>query len=559
MREALHFTGNTQALHVSVKLANWLGGIVAGLTDDQMEQLMKCEYGGMNEVLADLYADTGDEDYLRMAEQFWHKIVLDPLAANTDSLSGKHANTQIPKLIGLARQYELTSDAAHRSTAEFFWDRVVHHHSYVIGGNSFGEYFGEPDQLSDRIGPNTAETCNTYNMLKLTRHLFQWNGSAKEADYYERALYNHILASQDPVEGGVCYFVSLAMGGYKQYNDKFEHFTCCVGTGMENHASYNNSIYFHSGEKLYVNQYIPSSLLWKDKGVLLLQKTDYPEDDRIGLEVTCERPVTFTMCIRYPYWAEAGIEVKINGESQQMDAGTKPGSYVEICRNWLNGDLVEITIPITLRFERMPDNPNRGAILYGPLVLAGELGELHDSQRASYLFTPVMIPKHEVLTNCLQPVLGKTNTFRTVDAGHPREVELYPFYRMHNKIYSVYWDLFTEEEWATTEMEYLAIREKMKILEQCTVDFAQPGEMQPERDHNFQGELTSVGSLNNRPYRQAGVGGWFAFDLMVRPQTDMMLIITYTAAKEMPGCEFEGRVTKFQKWHGASEDQAYYP
>lgn len=559
LRDAFRLTGNSNALPVAVKLSDWLDGIFAKLTDDQMEEMMICEFGGMNEVLADLYADTGEVKYLKLAERFWHRPVLNPLAAHEDCLPGKHANTQIPKLIGLAREYELTNDGRRKSTAEFFWDRVVHHHSYVIGGNSFGEYFGEADMLNDRIGPHTTETCNTYNMLKLTRHLFQWNGLAKEADYYERALFNHILASQDPVEGGVTYCLSLAMGGYKDYNDKFEDFTCCVGTGMENHASYGNSIYFHNDEKLYVNQYIPSSLNWKDKGVTLVQQTDYPEDDRIALQVTCKQPVKFTICIRYPYWAEKGIEVKVNREIQQVD--TEPGSFVEITRSWIDGDQVEVTIPMTLRLESMPDNPNRAAVMYGPLVLAGELGPLNDPEASNYLYTPVMIPKDKKLMEWLRPVPEKTNTFRTVEAGYPRDVELYPFYRMHDKMYSVYWDLFTEEEWAKTEKEYLISREKIRILEQCTIDYAQPGEMQPERDHNFQGETTRNGLLNNRAYRNTGLDGWFSLDMKVRPQTEMMLVVTYTVAQEMPGCEFDilvngKQVTDFQE--GFNEMDKFY-
>lgn len=543
LRDAMHLTGNKKSLMIAIKLANWLNGIFSHLSDEQMEQMMICEYGGMNEVLADLYADTCDTKYLKLAERFWHRLVLDPLSVQEDCLPGKHANTQIPKLIGLAREYELTNDEKRKLTTEFFWDRVVNRHSYVTGGNSFGEYFGEPDMLTDRLGPHTTETCNTYNMLKLTSHLFQWNASAKEADYYERALYNHILASQDPLEGGVCYFVSLAMGGHKQYNNKFDHFTCCVGTGMENHASYGSSIYFHNDETLYVNQYIPSLLNWEEKGFRINQQTDYPESDQISLQVDCHRPVTFTMCIRYPAWAENGIQVMVNGNIQKVHS--LPGSFIEIPRSWENGDLVEITIPFTLRLERMKDNPDRAAVMYGPLVLAGELGPLEDPQAKGYLYTPVMIPKNKNLTEWLQPVEGKLNTFRTVKTGHPREVELYPFYRMHHKMYSVYWDFFTEEKWAETEIEYHKAREKIRILDDCTIDFVQLGEMQPERDHHFQGELTSVGTVNNRAFRQAGTDGWFSVDLNVlslmkeSPQGDRMLVITYTSASEISGCKFD--------------------
>lgn len=543
LRDAMHLTGNQKSIRIAMKLADWFDGIFSNLSDDQMEQLMICEFGGMNEVLADLYADTGEIKYLKLAERFWHQLVLNPLAAQEDCLPGKHANTQIPKVIGLAREYELTNDEKRKTTTEFFWDRVVHHHSYVTGGNSFGEYFGEPDMLTDRLGPHTTETCNTYNMLKLTSQLFQWNGSAKAADYYERALVNHILASQDPLEGGVCYFVSLAMGGYKSYNRKFDHFTCCVGTGMENHASYGNSIYFHNEEKLFVNQYISSSLNWKEKEISLVQETDYPESDRIVLKIKGENSVPFTLCIRYPYWAENGIQVKVNGRVQLIS--TLPGSFVEITKTWGNGDTVEVTIPFTLRLERMQDNPNRAAVMYGPLVLAGELGPLEDPKAKEHLYTPVMIPKNKKLSEWIHPVEGKVNTFRTVESGNPRDVVLYPFYRMHHTMYSVYWDIFTEDEWKKAEIEYQKAREKMRIQEDCTIDFVQLGEMQPERDHNFQGEITSVGTVNNRGFRQAGTDGWFSVDLNVvslmkeRPENDLMLVVTYTEAREIPGCQFD--------------------
>ncbi|MBE3648928.1 glycoside hydrolase family 127 protein [Paenibacillus polymyxa] len=538
LRDAYHLTDCDKALGVERKLADWLEGILKPMSDEQMQQMMFCEYGGMNEVLADLYADTGEERYLRLAECFWHKLVLDPLSSQEDCLQGIHANTQIPKLIGLAKEYELTNDTKRRKTVEFFWERVVDHHSYVIGGNSFGEYFGAPDGLNDRIGPHTTETCNTYNMLKLTNHLFQWNVSAKEADFYERGLFNHILASQDPVHGGVTYFLSLAMGGHKHFESKFDDFTCCVGTGMENHASYGSGIYFHDHDKLYVNQFIASTLAWKDTGVMLKQTTSYPDTDHTTLEIQCDQPASFMLLIRYPYWAEKGITICVNGKEQSVES--EPGSFVSIARTWLDGDVVEVTIPMSLRLEQMPDNPDRAAVMYGPLVLAGDLGPLEDPKAKEFLYTPVFIPPTEELDHWIQPVEGKTNTFRTLKAGHPRDVELSPLYKMHDRTYSVYWDIFTKEAWQEAEKEYTAAREKLAILEQCTIDFAQPGEMQPERDHNFQGDAsTRTGYVNNRPYRNAGIDGWFSFDLKTDPIAPMLLVITYTATLEMPNCDFD--------------------
>lgn len=535
LRDSLHLVENTKALYIAIKLADWLDSIFSKLDEEQMQEVMECEFGGINEVLVDLYADTGNEKYLNLAQRFWHKQILDPLSEQKDSLPGRHANTQIPKIIGLAREYELTNDMKRKEIAEFFWEQVIDHHSYVTGGHSFEEYFGTPDQLSDRLGPHTTETCNTYNMLKLTKHLFEWNRSTKAADYYERALFNHILASQDPLEGGVTYFLSLDMGGYKDYNHKFDHFTCCVGTGMENHASYGNSIYFHNEDQLYVNQYIPSALNWGDKGIKVIQETKYPEENDIHIRVQCTNPEKFTMNIRYPSWAEQGILIKINDENYESDS--TPGSFIEINRVWSNNDKVEIKIPMTLRLERMPDNPKRAAIMYGPLVLAGELGPLGDQEATDFLYTPVFIPEGKSLSGWIQPVQGEINTFRTVQAGYPRDIELYPFYRMHDKMYSVYWDLFTQEEWEKRQKDYLHARKQINILEKATIDYVQPGEMQPERDHRFDGDNTRVGALQSRNSRTAYGGGWFSFDLKVDHQEEMMLVITY--AKELQRRETE--------------------
>ncbi|CAM4409365.1 glycoside hydrolase family 127 protein [Paenibacillus alkaliterrae] len=538
LRDGFRMTGNMKALLVERKLADWLEGILSSLSAEQMEEMMICEYGGMNEVLADLYADTNEPKYLRLAERFWHKLVLDPLAEHVDCLPGKHANTQIPKLIGLAKEYELTSDEKRRDTAEFFWDRVVHHHSYANGGNSFGEYFGEPDSFNDRLGPYTTETCNTYNMLKLTKHMFEWKASANEADYYERALFNHILASQNPITGSLTYYLSLAMGGHKIFDDKFENFTCCIGTGMESQSSYGNSIYFKSEDKLYVNQYIQSKVTWKEKGVSLLQETQYPASDLIMLKLSCINPVSFSLQIRYPCWAVQGILIEVNGEKIETEA--VPGSFVSINRLWLDGDAVRIVIPMSLRLETMPDNPDRAAVFFGPVLLAGDLGAKDDSNALDFLYTPVLLAKGKRPEEWLEPVPDKKLTFAMKEAGYPRNVELRPFYKMYDRSYSVYWDLFTPEGWAIAEADYKKVMEKLKLLEQCTIDYTQPGEMQPERDHNFQGDSSSrVGMLNRRPFRTAGQDGWFSFDLKVKPESEMMLIVTYTSAQEMPNCVFD--------------------
>jgi uncharacterized protein len=363
-----HFQ-NSKALGIAVKLADWADSILAKLTEDQFQRMLDCEHGGMNEVLVELYARTGNKNYLQLSRRFHHKAVLDPLARREDRLQGLHANTQIPKLIGLARRYELTSDAADKTAAEFFWERVVHHHSYVNGGHSDGERFGAPDKLSNRLSDNTSETCNTYNMLKLTRHLFEWRASAEYADYYERALYNHILASQNPGDGMVCYYVPLKAGARKTYSKPFDSFWCCVGTGMENHAKYGEAIYFHNHDTLWVNLFISSQLNWRVKGLSLTQETRYPESEKVSFTIKARSPVNFSLRLRYPGWATRGVTVTVNDRQQTIP--NRPGSFIELKRTWKTGDRVELTIPMSLRLETMPDNPKRVAILYGPTVLAG--------------------------------------------------------------------------------------------------------------------------------------------------------------------------------------------
>jgi len=516
---------NEKARAVAVRLADWAHATTAGLNEEQFQRMLACEHGGMNESLAELYARTGDEKYLRLARRFRHRAVLDPLARREDRLPGLHANTQIPKVIGLARLHELTAEAPDRAAAEFFWGRVVGQHSYAIGGNSEGEHFGPPGKLDARLGQNTCETCNTYNMLKLTRHLFTWRASAEYADYYERALYNHILASQNPRDGMFCYFVPLKPGAHKTYSTPFDSFWCCVGTGMENHAKYGDSIYFHGDGALWVNLFIPSELKWKEKGLTLRQETRYPEADAVRLTFGVERPTPLALRLRRPAWATRGVSVSVNGRPQPVAAG--PGSFVEITRTWKHGDRVELRMPMSLRLEALPDNPRRVAVLYGPHVLAGELGPETDAAAARPDYVPALITGNRPPAQWLRPVRGRPATFRTAGVGRPRDVTLSPFYRTHGRRYTVYWDLFTPRQWGAREAGYRAELERARRLEAMTLDFVQPGEMQPERDHRMQGERTEAGEHSGRKWRHATGGGWLSFDLKVSPDEAVSLVCTY--------------------------------
>jgi DUF1680 family protein len=520
---AYDLCGNQTALNISVKFADWLETIIHGLNDSLVQVMLRCEHGGINESLAELYAITRDEKYLQMSKVFYHKAILDSLAAGVDVLPGKHANTQIPKLIGLARLYELTGDSVYRKTAEFFWDRVVNHHSYVTGGHGDHEYFGKPDQLARRLSDGTTETCNVYNMLKLTNHLFSWEASADVADFYERALFNHILSSQHPEDGRVVYNLSLDMGGYKAFQDPL-WFTCCIGTGMENHSKYGGSIYYHNNHELYVSQFIASELNWTEKGIKIRQITGYPEEQATNLEIECDQPVPLDIMIRYPYWAQQGIEIFINGKKKRVSQ--QPGSFIRIPGNWKTGDIIKIKLPFSLRLEAMPDDSNRVAIMYGPLVLAGDLGPVEDSTANDPMYAPVLLTENRDPSAWLEAVSGKPNTFATVNIGRPRDIILKPFYQTHDRRYSVYWDLFDEKAWMEREQEYKASIERKKKIEEMTIDLVQMGEMQPERDHNFQGENTYPEEFKGRMMRSSREG-WFSVNMKVYKGQPMGLVVEY--------------------------------
>ncbi|UCD48648.1 MAG: glycoside hydrolase family 127 protein [Phycisphaerales bacterium] len=523
--DAYRLCDNDRALTVNRKLADWLDKTLSGLNHEQMQQVLACEHGGMNEALADLYADTGQERYLKLSRRFHHEFVLDPLTQQVDRLNGLHANTQIPKLVGLARRYELTGDENDRKAAAFFWDRVVNHHSYCTGGHCINEHFGPPDTLNDRLGVNTTETCNVYNMLKLTRHLFMWEADAKVADFYERALYNHILSSHHPGDGRVIYNLTLEMGGYKRYQTKFDSFTCCVGTNMENHAKYGANIYFHTDDRLYVNLFMASELNWREKGLTLRQETRFPDEPSTTLTVACEEAVELALCIRHPYWIEEGLAITVNG--RPVSVTSTPSSYAVVRRTWKDGDRIDVKLPMSLRLESMPDNPNRAAVLYGPVVLAGDLGPVDNPAATRPDFVPVLITGGRSVDEWMVPVLDQPCVFGTQDVGRPCDVTMKPFFRTHERRYSIFWDLFTEEQWRARQAEYQAALERRRLMELATVDFFQPGEMQPERDHNLQGQRTEAGRALGRKWRHAVDGGWFSLTMKVLPDRPMQLVCTF--------------------------------
>lgn len=519
--DAYRIGGNAEALGVARKFADWADEETKGLNDEQWQRMLDTEYGGMNDSLAQLYEITKEPRYLDLAKKFYDRRVLDPMKEGKDELSGKHSNTQIPKLIGLAELYEATGDANDRKSAEFFWDRIVRHHSYAIGGNSNHEYLGPPDHLADRLSTNTCETCNTYNMLKLTRHLFEWEPKAEYADYYERAHLNHILASQNPDDAMMTYFMPLASGAHRQYSNPYDDWTCCHGSGMETHTKHADSVFFHQGkEKLYVSQFVPTELRWRENGVTLRLDTHYPSDGAVRISIESGEPKEFDLLVRHPGWAKGNVEFKVNGKP--VKTSNQPGTFVGVHRTWKKGDRLEFTITMALRTEAMPDDPNRIALMYGPLVLSADLGP----GEGPWPRIPVLVNDAKPIDQWLVREPG-TLTFHTQGVGRPAELTFRPFYDHPHNRYATYFDVFTEAQWKQAEAEYRAEEERVRDLEARTLDFVRIGEMQPERDHNLKAEKTDLRGSNGRNWRTPMEGGWIEFEMKVDSEKPMDLVTTY--------------------------------
>ena len=530
LRDAYRYTGNRTALEVEIKYAAWAEGILSKLDADQTQKMLATEFGGMNEVLADLYADTGDKRWLALSDRFDHKAIIDPLSRREDILAGKHGNTQVPKLLGSLVRYVYTGNERDGVAAKFFWDEVAAHHSFATGGHGRNEYFGEPDKLNDMIEGRTAETCNVYNLIKMARALFALEPDIRYADFHERALFNHILGSIDPTDGSTCYMVPVGQGVSREYQNMTQSFTCCVGSGMESHALHGDGIYYEAPERLWVNLYVPSTARWKTAGATITADSTFPDGDSASLTFTLTTPKAFTLALRRPYWAGAGFSVTVNGTPV---AKLPPaGSYVEVNRTWKSGDKVALTLPKTLRLEPLPDNANRVALMWGPLVLAGDLGPIQRRGRpadgaapAQPITVPSFIAAGKPVTDWLKPVADKPGSFRSQGVGRDRDVEFVPFYALHRRTYAAYWDLYTPTDWDKREASIRAAQEKQRKLDAATVGFAQPGQMQAERDANYQGENASVVQANGR-YGRRGTN-WFSLDVAVDPARPMTLIVTY--------------------------------
>ncbi|HEY5408692.1 MAG TPA: beta-L-arabinofuranosidase domain-containing protein, partial [Ginsengibacter sp.] len=523
--DAYLYCDNNKALSIVKKMADWTATIVDPLTDEQRQKMLKCEFGGMNDVLANIYAITGNKKYLTLSYKFYDDFVMQPLAEDKpDPLAGKHSNTNIPKAIGSATQYQFTANKNDETIATRAWDILANHHAYVTGGNGNYEYLGEPDKLNNALSDNTTESCCAYNMLKLTGHLFTWHPSARLGDYFERTLFNDVLASQNPDNAMMLYFEPLRMGGEKQFSDSFNTFTCCVGSGMENHSKYTEDIYFEGADgSLYVNLFIPSTLNWKDKNVTVTQHTSYPESNNTSLVISTKKSIAFPILIRYPWWTTKPAIVTVNGK--KIKAEKNKDGFIVVQQKWNNNDKIEVSFSMSLYSESMPDNKNRVAFMYGPLVLAGNLG---DTMPDPVYGTPVLLTDNHNVAEWAVRDNSKPLTFHTKNVGQPFDVTLTPFYQNIDNHYSVYWDFFTKAGWAARKAEYEEEKKHAKEIEAQTIDNFRIGEMQPERDHNLKSsEKSYVDDAYGRSGREVRKDGFFSFDMKVDPNKPTALLFTY--------------------------------
>jgi uncharacterized protein len=439
--------GNEQALHTTERMADWAYEWIMPISDEELARVQRVEFGGMTEVLFNLYAINGQQKYAELARRFGKRAFFDPLAAREDHLAGLHANTHIPQAIGAARGYEITGDERYHTIADYFWHEVVHQHSYCTGGTSDGEGWQEPGKLAQHLGPAAEECCCSYNMMKLSRHVYGWTADPRVMDYYERLLFNVRLGTQD-ANGMLMYYVPLKPGMWKTFGTPFGAFWCCTGTGVEEYAKANDSIYFHDADSLYVNLFVGSELSWPQKGLVLRQDTNFPQEEGTSLSIRARKPTQLAIKIRIPYWATKGVTLKINGKTQTVQASA--GSYATLQRKWQEGDKVEVSLPMSLHAAALPDDPRIQAAMYGPLVLAAQMGREGLTKAMIYGDSgpddehQKAIPMLEVSTTngggamqWVERIPDEKLRFQT--AGQTEGTKLMPLYQIMDERYSVYW------------------------------------------------------------------------------------------------------------------------
>lgn len=506
LRDAYEIGGNNQAKQVLIGLGDWFIELIQPLSTEQIQQVLNTEHGGINETFADLYIITKDKKYLDAAKRLSHLKILNPLLEKQDKLTGLHANTQIPKVIGFEKIGTLTNNAEWEHAAEYFWHNITENRSVAFGGNSVREHFNPTNDFKSMLESNQGpETCNSYNMLRLSMALFLDNNDVSYLDYYERTLYNHILSTQHPEKGGFVYFTPIRPNHYRVYSQPETSMWCCVGSGIENHTKYGELIYSHSESAVFVNLFIPSELNWKEKGLQLIQKNNFPNENTTGLELKLNKKQTFSLNIRYPKWAE-NIKILVNGKAEVVKAN--PSEYINLNRNWKNGDKIVVQFTMNTKLEYLPDGSNWAAFVRGPIVLAAKTstddlkGLFADDSRMGHETRGKLYPINEAyaLVDDSKNYVSKLQPIDNMNFKMD-SLTLQPFYQIHDARYQMYFQTFTQKDYEKQkeaqkqkEMELLAIEAK-------TVDKINCGEQQPEVDHQYKGEQSNSGYNDEKFWR----------------------------------------------------------
>lgn len=555
LRDAWVYCGYEDARDMFLAFADWAIALTADFTQEQMQTMMRNEQGGMNEVLADAYAVSGDVKYLDAARRFSHLQILDSLSKGIDPLDNLHANTQVPKAQGFGRIGELSGDQKYLDAGRFFWETVTGNRSLAFGGNSRREHFPVAEAYIDFTNDNDGpESCNTYNMLKLTETLFRLDPNSRYTDYYERALFNHILSTQHPEHGGYVYFTPVRPRHYRVYSAPGEAMWCCVGTGMENHGKYGQFIYTHTDDALYVNLFVASELDWKDRGLVVRQETAFPYGETSTITIEKGKG-QFALKVRRPSWvADGQFQVMVNGKAVNAAAGAD--GYVAVNRKWKKGDVVEVSYPMHTSIVPLQNEEQYVAFMHGPIVLGMKTGTedlrgiiADDSRFGQYAGgeylpvdkAPMLLYGNAALEDCLEPVPGKPMHFRFkgIEILNPIEGELQPFYTIHDARYMMYW-LALSKDGYEEHLAKLAAEEAERLkLEGRTVDKVQPAEQQPETDHKMLFERSTTGNTNNVFFREAQNGGWFSYEFETQGKTDLALYVKYWGVDDWGTRRFE--------------------
>lgn len=558
LRDAWLYCGNEQAKNLFLKFCDWAVDITRDLNDGQMEKMLGNEHGGMNEVLADAYAITGEQKYLDCARRFSHKLLLVPMEEGKDCLDNMHANTQIPKVIGYQRIAELAHDVQYHNASEYFWEIVTRQRSLAFGGNSRREHFPTKENCIDYINDiDGPESCNTYNMLKLTEDLNRVKPNGMYGDFYETAMFNHILSAQHPQHGGYVYFTPARPRHYRNYSAPNEAMWCCVGTGMEDHGKYGQFVWTHDkgvkaeDDALYVNLFVASELNWKDRKMVIRQQTAFPYAETSVVEVAKGKG-TFILKVRKPSWCE---NFTVKGVGFDADSYEENG-FVCIKRKWKKGDQIKISMPMHAYIKPMINVPQYVAIMYGPILLGMKTGTedmrgliADDSRFGQYAGgkklaldeAPILLPKHlDDIAKNLKPVPGKPLHFKLATRmENAIDGELQPFFEIHDSRYMMYWLALGENDYKAY-MQKLADEEKARqALEARTVDKVNPGEQQPETDHNMEADVTERGNTEGVFFRDARDGHFFSYLMQTKGETNLSLQLKFWGQDEWRTSEFD--------------------